>query len=293
MHMFFAAVATSGRSPEALATSELSPADLTNIEINLQELEQIYRHLLQESRDRLNEPKYAALKANIQQSLQKTDRARQFINQEQEKAAAGQCVDASQQPAAAGGSGAGGGGARSRRKFVDVSPAINAILAASSHVTASPAASTSSTACTSSDSGRVVPLGEFLASCDYLQKLPPEVLDGIFVPVPSELEVYLERAKRARTEGASQSRGTRSPKGVSRKSAELFQRHEKNIVLKEVLEDLHVWAVEQVADVSLSQAVDNLFITQTFAPPREECVVFPLVAVRVLQVRYCLFNSMY
>ena len=57
MRMFFTVV-TSGRFPETLTTIELSPTDLTNIESKLQELEQKYRHILQESRDRLNGPKY-------------------------------------------------------------------------------------------------------------------------------------------------------------------------------------------------------------------------------------------
>ena len=60
MRMFFTVV-TSGRFPETLTTIELSPTDLTNIESKLQELEQKYRHILQESRDRLNGPKYVVL----------------------------------------------------------------------------------------------------------------------------------------------------------------------------------------------------------------------------------------
>ena len=95
MHKIFEAVATTGG-----VGSSLSPKALTGIDGNLQKLEKAlivefhYNCLFVETADS------AALAANIQQSLHKTGRTRQLIKKEQEKAAARQSLDASQQPAA-------------------------------------------------------------------------------------------------------------------------------------------------------------------------------------------------
>ena len=131
-----------------------------------------------------------------------------------------------------------------------------------------------------------------------LVQMSPEIVKRIGRHLTAETDEMLRNLVETilKEQEAAGAKGTRSgTRGVLREGGWVQRQRrrieEENRVLKGVLEDLHAWPIQVVAEVEVSQLMGALSLS---AEERagEESVVFPLVVVRVLQVSYCLFQSM-